>query len=649
MRNVKYWVSSNGDNNNTGTEYQPLATIQEAIRRLRSQQYSTAEVYLKGGKHFLNEPIILTCRDHDITFLSDPHETAEICGSAPISGWEEETVNGIRMWVLQLDEKWHLFHSLFSETENLPRSRWPKRENLFVRNAKDEDGYRGYGPNPDVKLHFAMYVEDKDIPDYYNIQDVTVRILHYWKDEAVNIESFDAASGRVVFSKPATMTIKAGDRFYYENVFEALSEPGEWYLDTNTCKLFYVPRADDDIGSTVLYAGCCEQFLVCDGAKNIHFKSLCFSMSDWSIPVKTVYGCGADHHQAALDVIAAFNFVNTDGISFQKCEFSRINSTCLMFGYNVQNINVIDNRFTDIGANVIQLFGENLEKNNPNVTRCFLISNNHINGYGQRFFNGTAIGIMHAAHGEILNNEVHAGYTNAITVGWVWGYGYSVTSDVLIKRNLIYDIGRNLMSDMGAIYTLGVKEGIIITENVIHGVQANLEFGYGGWGIYMDEGSSNVMVTKNLVYDCNSTAFYQHYGRDNLIINNILAFSGEAQVSSYRHETHTGFHLLRNIIVSEDRDFIRLWDLEIHKAKSRMTEANNIYWDYANGDRNIDTDFYTKTLCLFHNATFKDPLFKDWKNRDFRLKDESEVFALGFIPWDYTKAGLLKVQQQNDY
>lgn len=639
---IKYWVSPKGNLNNPGTQQAPLATIQEAVSRLRGQQYESALIYLEGGKYFLEKPIRLCDGDHDLTFLPAGEAPVEICGGTPLSEWKEETVNGIKMWVTQVDKDHRKFHSLYTEKENLPRPRWPKKGNLFVKDARNEDGYSGLGPDPNVKFHFAMYVEEKDMPAFHNYENVTIKILHFWKDETVNVSSFDADSGRVVFSKPATMTIKSGDRFYYENVFEALSEPGEWYLDARSGKLYYVPRAEDRIGETVLYAGNGEQFVVCDNGKNIEFRGLNFSMGDWSIPIKTVNECGADHHQAALDVIAAFYFTNTKGVCFQNCAFSRINSSCLKFGYNVQDITVTGNTFQDIGANAIQLLGENLSKTDEHVTQGFLISNNHIDGYGQRFFNGTAIGILHAAHGEISNNEVHDGYSIAVTVGWVWGYGYSVTSDVLVKRNLIYNVGKNVMSDMGAVYTLGVKEGVVITENVIHDVQANLEYGYGGWGIYMDEGSSNVMVTKNLVYNCNSTAFYQHFGRDNLIINNILAFSGEAQVSSYRQEAHTGFHLLRNIIVSEDQDFIRLWDLEEHKARSRMTEANNIYWDYVKGDRGIDTEYYAQTLCLFHNASFLDPLFRDWKKRDFTLRKDSPVFALGFIPWDSSTAGLLK-------
>ena len=499
--------------------------------------------------------------------------------------------------------------------------------------APDQDGRDNLG-------RYAMYVFEDNIQTFTNPDDVVIKILHAWKDETLNISAYNPDTGRIEFSKPSTFRVESGERFYYENVFEELSLPGEWYLDQETGKLYYVPMPDNVLGETQIYGAKTEQFLLCKGASNISFQNLKFSMGDWSIPVKTYNADGSDHHQAAYDVIPAFDISNTTQIEFLNCIFSDINSTCLKFGYNVQGITVSGNTFKDIGANAIFLVGQNAEKDSKYVTRDFFISNNLIDGYGQKFFNGAAIAVLHAASGEISNNEVHNGYNSAIALGWVWGYGSSVTSDILVKQNLIYEIGQNLMSDMGAIYTLGVKEGIVITENVIHNVKANLNFGYGGWGIYMDEGSSNVMITKNLVYDCNSTAFYQHYGRDNLVINNIFALCGEGQISSYRDESHTGFHLIRNIVVSENRDFIQ--GVEHLTNRSRMMEANNIYWDYVNGDRGIDTEYYSEKLGLFHNATFTDPLFVDWENRDFALKNNSPVIKLGFIPWDTSCAGLLK-------
>ena len=36
---------------------------------------------------------------------------------------------------------------------------------------------------------------------------------------------------------------------------------------------------------------------------------------------------------------------------------------------------------------------------------------------------------------------------------------------------------------------------------------------------------------------------------------------------------------------------------------------------------------------------YADPLFENPDVNDFRLKPESPAFALGFKPWDYSKAG----------
>ena len=142
-----------------------------------------------------------------------------------------------------------------------------------------------------------------------------------------------------------------------------------------------------------------------------------------------------------------------------------------------------------------------------------------------------------------------------------------------------------------------------------------------------------------VVYDCNSTAFYQHYGRDNLVINNILAFAEEGQVSSFRNQPHVGFHLIRNIIVSENSEFISMDDIIEQKIRGRFNDANNIYWDYQSGDRGIDATWFQKELGLYNAAAFINPEFIDWQNREFTLKKDSPVLELGFIPWDISKAG----------
>lgn len=636
---IKLYIAPDGSDKNAGTKGKPLETTEEALARIRKETYQEAYIYYLTGEYYWNAPIELTGDDHDIHFCAAEGETPRILGSFLVDGWKETNVNGIDMWVTEIEEGKRDFQSLFEEEAVLPRSRWPKEGYFSVKAPSDGDNYGSTDPN--LKMEYAMYLNPDEVKfaetgsfEPMKLTDVTLKIIHWWKDETVNVKSLDLDTGRIEFSRPATMTIKSGDRYYFENVFEAMSEPGEWYMDRMSGKLYYIPQSGEEIKNTRLYAAQTEQFAVCKGADDISFEGLTFSMGDWSIPESTFNSCGADHHQAAYDVTPAFYFASTDGIVFRDCNFSQINSTCLKFGYNVQNIIVEDNTFRDIGANAVFLVGENLEKDDTRVTGNFRISNNLISGYGQCFFNATAVGILHGARGEISNNEIHDGYSTAITLGWVWGYDYSVTSDILVKQNLIYNVGQNMLSDMGAVYTLGVKDGIVITENVIHDVRANMEYGYGGWGIYMDEGSSNVMVSKNLVYDCSSTSFYQHYGQDNVVMNNIFAFSEQGGISLAKAESHVGFHLIKNIIVTDGSGFIVGM-----KGKNLFTDTGNFYWDYTSGDQGINAEKYSKEYGLYNMATFTDPRFADAGNRDFTLRDFSPALEKGFVKWDISKAG----------
>jgi hypothetical protein len=125
----------------------------------------------------------------------------------------------------------------------------------------------------------------------------------------------------------------------------------------------------------------------------------------------------------------------------------------------------------------------------------------------------------------------------------------NVARDNLIEKNHIYDIGQGMLSDMGGIYTLGVQPGTVLRGNLIHDVTRTH---YGGWCIYPDEGSSHILIEKNICYGTNGEVFHQHYGRENILRNNIFAFGGDAQVNHSRIDPeHKGFTLERNIIVTD--------------------------------------------------------------------------------------------------
>ncbi len=121
-----------------------------------------------------------------------------------------------------------------------------------------------------------------------------------------------------------------------------------------------------------------------------------------------------------------------------------------------------------------------------------------------------------------------------------------------IEDNHIHDLGKGWLSDFGAIYTLGVQPGTVIRGNHIHDIKASR---YGGSGIYLDEGSSEILVENNLCYRFTEAPFAQHYGRENIVRNNIFAFGDLCAIKWGVFEKHAAFILERNILISDGPAF----------------------------------------------------------------------------------------------
>ena len=651
-------VSPEGDDSNAGTPDSPLKTFNGAKEVLKKSDIPADEnvtVWFRAGTYSIDEAIRFTEADRsNVLYRSYPDEKVEFSGSKAISGWSETEINGVKAFVtdVPVENDSDYFRSLFKGNKRLSRSNYPKTGVLKVFGEPLADEAIPGSHAPDFFTHgLAFYADKNDIIDFKNPTDVDVRIMHFWRDDLLPIHSVNTETGRIQVTKPSAMRIRVEDNFIFENVKEALSLPGEWYLDRTEQKLYYIPENGDTVDNTVLYAGVADQLITFTNAENIAFRGIDFINTDWdhvngthtgipfpsSHPLYSSIEYGTDHPQAAFEVPAAIYISSSSDINFTDCRFENISYSAVKFDKASENCNVTSSMFNEIGANAVFIHGDFVV---PATTKNINITDCHINKYGRIFNNAIGILLTHAIDCNLTNNEIHDGWYTGISVGWNWGYSDNSTNNIKICDNLIYDIGNGWLSDMGAIYTLGIQPDTVISGNVIYNVGCDEgRYGYGGWGIYLDEGSSGMTVENNLVYDCSSQLFHQHYGKDNIIRNNIFAFGGDGQFRITRNEEHNSLYLENNIIVGEKNPmYWQTTDMDW------FIDNANLYWDYKSGGnvysgkRHGIGGIGIPSMIgkgYYNNAIFADPLFKDAENRDFTLATNSPALENGFVPFEY--------------
>ncbi|MDR0929521.1 MAG: right-handed parallel beta-helix repeat-containing protein [Oscillospiraceae bacterium] len=578
------YVSPMGDDWNAGTLSAPLKTLYEAVRRLSllPEGEEQATIWLRGGEYVLDEPLWLDENTRgNIALRAYPGETPVLTGARQVNFAPAEYM-GQTVWRAQVPVD--SVRALYGESGPRAVVRWPLQGYCRATASVNPEAEKAEGQQ-------MFFANPADWPS--DLNGATLRLLHWWKDEYSSVVSANWQTGLITLRRPTAMAVAAGDRYFFENVPGVPLLPGEWVFEAATSSVYYAPLAGETIENTPLYISHNNDLLGIADITGVTLSGITFTRTGFDIPRDDL---AADFPQAAYDAGVAIYVVRAQNIAFENCTFTDMGEGCIYFGMGTHEASVIGCTFRNIGAHAVFAQGENMPYG-PETSGQMHITDNRIENYGVNFYNAAAILLIHVPDVEIAHNEISGGYYTAISAGWVWGDSYSVTGNIQIINNLIYDIGRQRLSDMGAIYLLGMQPGTVVAGNVIHDVYAE---GYGGRGIYLDEGAAAIRVERNLVYRCSGQAFYQHSGGErNRVQGNIFALCGEGLVGLSGEGTFT---LSGNMLVGEAPQ-VR------PEGEATMPEGDN----YATEDAE----------AAFYGASAD----------NFSPRPSAALDAIGFVPW----------------
>jgi hypothetical protein len=633
----------------------PLATLQGAQRVLRDWRKTGAfdekspapVVRLRGGFYALSEPFTLTPEDNGTVWQAYEGERPVVSGGKRITGWR---VDGGGRWEVEIPEvrdgAWY-FTQLFVNDQRRWRPRLPA-EGYYTIGGELERSAEAKG----VGVDRFMFSGDDIREDWANLNDVEVLAFHSWSMSRLPIRSVEAGRSTVNFfgTSPSLSSwgqFRKGNRYLVENVKEALSEPGQWYLDRAAGRLIYWPKAGETPESTVVIAPRLERLLIFAGeagngkpVRDVLIEGLTFAHGAWRIPAT-----GQAMPQAEINLDGAISATGARGIVLRRCAVRHVGTYAVALGAGCRD-NVIEGcEFIDLGAGGVKLgatglkgWGElNEAASSPEPTTSHNVVRDCTIAHGGRL-HPAAIGVWigHSPYNVIEHNEIFDLYYSATSVGWIWGYARSHAHHNRVLYNRLHTLGQGVLSDMGAVYTLGVSPGTVVSHNVIHDVHA---FDYGGWGLYTDEGSTGVTMANNLVYRTKTGGFHQHYGRENRIVNNVLAFARTDQLQRTRVEEHLSFTLERNIVLYDGGQLMGMrW------GDDKTALDCNLYWNLAGevrfpGDRTLEQ--WQQGTGHDRRSRVADPLFEDVASGEYGLKEGSPALEMGFVPFDYAKAGRL--------
>jgi hypothetical protein len=621
----------------------PIASLiaaRDAARQARTGgEKGAITVHVADGVYPLAEAVVFEAQDSGVSYEAAPGAKPVFSGGRKITGWK---AGADGLWTAKV-EPGSTFEALWVNGQRAIRARTPN-EGFFAAMGPASEALPGI-PLKGAAASSMMKIAPDDAAllkglSAEELHDVNVVVYHSWNETRHRVAGVRAEDGTLQFTGGSRVffSLEPFHRLILENFRGALNAPGEWFLARDGT-IFYQPRPGETPETGDVQAPAAPQWLLFRGdpakdealVRDVHFRGLSFRGQSWTLPPE-----GMGYSQAEVGLGAAIEADGVRGLSFERCNFEHTMTNAVWLRRGCREVTLRACLLRDLGAGGVKV-GTPEVGDERNQTSFVTIDNCIIQTGGRYFTSAIGVLIFHASDCTVRHCDIGDFFYSAISIGWVWGYKPTPCARNLVENCHLHHLGWGVLSDMGAVYTLGPQPGTVIRGCHIHDIGCA---SYGAWGMYNDEGSTGIVWENNLVHDTQSAGYHQHYGRGNIVRNNIIAYGAEEHVRWSRPEDFLAFAFERNIVLmGEGRLFLHVdktWDT------GRVFLADNVYWkpdgaipEFA-GKTWADWQFMGRDT----NSVVADPLFVAPEKGDWTLRPESPALKLGFVPIDWKKAGV---------
>ncbi len=493
-----FYVSTTGNDTAAGTLAAPFATLPRAraavqtLLRANPTRNVDVRVSVRGGTYYLTAPLTFTAADSGtatarVIYQAFPGEKPVFSGAIRLNNW-----------TVALPATTQNFAQLYVNGQRRYRPRTTRGSYLRNTGSTGSDRFK-FNPG-DLAATYA------------NLSDIEVISFENAGASRLRLQSIDSTSNTAQVSNPAVWI--TGHRYLMENVKEAFTQPGDWYLDRATFPwtVAYLPRPGEDLATAVIEAPQVAQILTAANLTNVTFSGLTFAHDNWTIPA-TGYASTPGEVLAP----AAVSLSGASGVIFDGCTITHTAAWGIEFRGGANN-QIVNSLLYDLGAGGIRITG---------ASQSNTLQNNALAGGGRFLPGAPGISINNAHHNTITRNDIADFYHSGLEVN---------AHDDTVSFNHISQIGQGVTNDMGGIYfASGSQTGNQILNNRIHDVTHALQDadGFGGWGIDLD-GASNLTIQNNAVYRTAATSLFNNKALGNTISNNVFAFGATGLVQNGR-------------------------------------------------------------------------------------------------------------------